>query len=74
LTKQISSENGCGLRQKKRRFEGMKALKIILGIVLILLGVAGIVIWFSDVLALIRGGIGIVVLLAGVIALAIAKE
>jgi len=52
----------------------MKAVKIILGIVLILLGIAGIVIWFSDVLTLIRGGIGIVVLLAGVIALAIAKE
>ena len=52
----------------------MKALKIILGIVLILLGIAGIVIWFPAVLTLIKGAIGIVVLLAGVIALAIAKE
>ena len=52
----------------------MKALKLILGIVLILLGIVGIVIWFSDVLTLIKGAVGIVVLLAGVIALAIAKE
>jgi len=52
----------------------MKIVKIVVGIVLILLGVAGVVIWFSDVLTLIRGGIGIAFLLAGVIALAIAKE
>ena len=52
----------------------MKALKLVLGIVLIVLGIAGIVIWRKEVLDLILGSVGIIFFLAGVIALAIAKE
>ena len=52
----------------------MKALKIVLGIVLIILGLLGIWFWRWDLLVLIRGAIGVILVLAGVIALAIAKE
>ncbi len=52
----------------------MTALKIALGIVLVIGGIWAIVIWRWDVLALIRGSIGVVILLAGAICFAIAKE
>jgi len=48
-----------------------KAIKIIMGIVLIGLGIFTIFIWWNDVLALIRGGLGLVLILAGLIAFAI---
>jgi uncharacterized membrane protein YkgB len=52
----------------------MMALKIILGIVLVVLGLWAIIYWRQDVLTLIKGGIGIVIVLSGIICFAIAKE
>lgn len=48
-----------------------KAIKIIVGIVLICLGIYTIFIWWNDVLTLIRGGIGLILILAGLIAFAV---
>ncbi len=48
-----------------------KAIKIILGVAFIALGLFTIVLWWTDVLALIRGGIGLVLILAGLICFAI---
>lgn len=65
------------MEEKKKR-EGKAIaktiLKIILGIVLVALGLGAIYIWRSDVLTIIKGGIGISVLLAGIVCFAIAKE
>ena len=52
----------------------MTVLKIILGLVLVSVGIWAIVCWRWDVLALIKGSIGIIILLAGIICFAIAKE
>ena len=48
-----------------------KLIKIVIGIVLIGLGIFTIYIWWNDVLALIRGGIGLILILAGLIAFAV---
>ncbi|MCX5697055.1 MAG: hypothetical protein NTU54_03655 [Candidatus Omnitrophica bacterium] len=49
-------------------------LKVLLGLVFLALGVLAIIRWWGDLLTLIKGGIGLFLLLAGVITLAIAKE
>jgi ascorbate-specific PTS system EIIC-type component UlaA len=49
-------------------------LKVILGIILLAAGAWLVWFWWGDVLAIIRGFLGIVVILAGIIFLAIAKE
>ena len=48
--------------------------KFILGFVFLVLGVLAILRWWPDLLLLIRGCIGLFLILAGVITLAIAKE
>jgi len=48
-----------------------KLIKILIGLALIGLGVFLIVIWWGDVLSLIRGGLGLALILAGLIAFAI---
>ena len=48
-----------------------KIIKILVCVVLIALGIYTIVIWWGDVLALIRGGLGMVLILAGLISFAI---
>lgn len=58
--------------------DGKKALatifKVILGLVFLVLGVAAIVSWWSALLMVIKGCIGLFLILAGIITLAIAKE
>ena len=49
-------------------------LKVLLGLVFLALGALAIIKWWPDLLTLIKGGIGLFLLLAGVITLAIAKE
>ena len=61
--------------QKKCISGGIKsALKVILGIILLAAGAWLIWFWRWDVLTVIKGFVGIGVILAGVIFLAIAKE
>jgi uncharacterized membrane protein len=48
--------------------------KIVLGLVFLVLGGWAILKFWGDLLAIIRGGIGLFLILAGVITLAIAKE
>jgi uncharacterized membrane protein HdeD (DUF308 family) len=50
------------------------AVKVILGLVLIIVGLVAIVAFWSSVLTLIKAGIGFVFLLAGAITLALAKD
>lgn len=49
-------------------------LKVILGLAFLALGVLAIRAWKSDLLVVIKGCLGLFLLLAGIITLAIAKE
>jgi len=48
--------------------------KVILGVVFLALGVSAIFRWWGDLLMVIKGCIGLFLILAGIITLAIAKE
>ncbi|MFO8053498.1 MAG: hypothetical protein R6U54_06040 [Candidatus Omnitrophota bacterium] len=61
--------------QKKKGGAAVKtALKIILGLIFIGLGIWAIVAWWSSLLVVIKGCIGLFAILAGAITIAIAKE
>lgn len=66
------------LKQEEKKTDATKALstifKFILGFVFLVLGVAAIIAWRNDLLVVIKGCIGLFLVLAGVITLAIAKE
>ena len=64
------------MAEEKKSAKGgiMTALKIALGVILLIIGILAIICWRWDVLALIRGSIGVIILLAGAICFAIAKE
>jgi hypothetical protein len=49
-------------------------LKVILGLVFLGLGAGAVIAWRKDLVVLIKGGIGLFLILCGVITLAIAKE
>lgn len=49
-------------------------LKILIGIILLVVGAVMVWVWKQDVLTVIKGFLGMVVILAGIIFLAIAKE
>jgi capsule polysaccharide export protein KpsE/RkpR len=48
--------------------------KVVLGLVFLALGVLAIMRWWGDLLLVVRGCIGLFLILAGMITLAIAKE
>ena len=66
------------VKQTEEKNNGQKAvvtaLKYILGIALIILGGVLVVRWWADLLAVIRGCLGLFLILSGIIAVAIAKE
>ncbi len=62
------------MTEEKAKKVGKAGLKIILGLALLVLGVWAVVGWWQDLLVLIKGAVGIILILAGVISLAIAKE
>jgi len=51
-----------------------KALKALIGLVLIGLGIWTIYLWWPDLLTLIKGGVGLVLILAGLIAFALIAD
>ena len=51
-----------------------KVLKALIGLVLIALGVWTIALWWADLLTLIRGGVGLVLILAGLVAFALIAD
>ncbi|PIP20803.1 MAG: hypothetical protein COX40_02795 [Candidatus Omnitrophica bacterium CG23_combo_of_CG06-09_8_20_14_all_40_11] len=66
------------LKQEEKKVDAKKILwtifKVILGLVFLALGVGAIIKWLPDLLAVVRGCIGLFLVLAGIITLAIAKE
>jgi len=64
--------------KQEEKVEGKKIIstlfKVILGLVFLALGLLAIIKWLPDLLAVIKGCIGLFLILAGIITLAIAKE
>jgi hypothetical protein len=51
-----------------------KVIKVLLGLVFIALGAWMIALWWSDLLTLVRGGLGLVLILMGLIAFALVAD
>jgi hypothetical protein len=51
-----------------------KLLKVLIGLALIGLGAWTIYLWWGDLLILVRGGIGLVLIMAGLIAFALVSD
>lgn len=66
------------VKQEEKKVEVSRVMstifKVILGIVFLALGVLAILKWWPQLLMIIKGCIGLFLILAGVITLAIAKE
>ena len=66
------------VKQEEKKADAKKiastVFKVILGLVFLVLGIWAIVAWKHDLLTVIKGCIGLFLILAGVITLAIAKE
>lgn len=66
------------VKQEEKKADAKKAistiLKVILGLVFLVLGIWAIVAWWADLLMVIRGCIGLFLVLAAIITFAIAKE
>ncbi len=62
--------------EKKGESKNMAAtlLKVAIGLMLLVLGGWALLVWWSFLIALIKGSIGLFLILAGIITLAIAKE
>ena len=71
MADEIKKEEKCCI-QGKKAFSTM--LKVILGLAFLGLGAMAILTWWAYLMVMIKGSIGLFLVLAGVITLAIAKE
>jgi len=66
------------VKQEETKVEVKKIMatvfKVVLGVVLLILGALAIFKWWSSLLIMVKGCIGLFLILAGIITLAIAKE
>ena len=60
--------------EKKTSVGSKPSLKVIIGVVLIIIGLAAAIKWRFSLLILVQGCIGLLLIMAGAIAIAIAKE
>jgi hypothetical protein len=60
--------------QAEKKSGSKTILKIVIGIVLIVLGLALVIVWWPYLLGLIQGCLGLFLIMAGAITIAIAKE
>ncbi len=49
-------------------------LKVLIGVVLIIIGLSAVISWWPSLLALVKGCIGLLLIMSGAITIAIAKE
>ena len=70
----IEEKNETQKQEESKKMASSTLLKYALGGVLVLLGILAIFVWWSSVWSLIKGSIGFILVLAGAIVIAIAKE
>ena len=62
-------------KKEKASGAGFKTvLKVIVGLALVVLGIALVILWFSPLIELIKGCLGLFLIMAGAMTIAIAKE
>ncbi len=59
---------------EKKETKQKSLVKVIVGIVLVALGLLLVIAWWSDLWTLVRGFLGLFLILAGAVTIAIAKE
>lgn len=69
-----SQSNSCSSSQCSCKRTSQSTAKFMVGIALVVIGVLLVIACFSELMALIRGCLGIFLILAGAITIAIAKE
>lgn len=78
MEKPTKSKGGVRMNGEVKKADSKKVFatifKIVLGLAFLGLGAWAILTWWADLLAIIRGCIGLFLILAGIITLAIAKE
>jgi len=72
MAEEVKKEEKCCCSQGKKVFSTI--LKVVLGLVFLGFGAMAILVWWDLLLSLIKGCIGLFLILAGIITLAIAKE
>jgi len=72
MAEEVKKEEKCACGLNKKTFSTL--LKVLLGLVFLVLGVMAILTWWQALLLIVKGSIGLFLILAGVITLAIAKE
>ena len=72
MADEVKKEEKCGCIQGKKALGTI--LKVALGLVFLGLGVMAILRWWALLLIIVKGCIGLFLILAGIITLAIAKE
>lgn len=60
--------------EKKTGGNSKALVKVLIGVVLIIIGLLAVIGWWKDLVVLFKGGIGLILIMAGAIAIAIAKE
>ncbi len=75
MTEKSNSSQGSEIKEEKKSSEVFKtALKIALGGIIFLIGVWAVIGWWEYLWQVFKGCIGIFLILAGLITIAIAKE
>ncbi len=62
------------VQEEKSGSSGRSSLKLVIGIIFVLLGVIALANWFGELIMVIKGCIGLFLIMAGAITIAIAKE
>lgn len=65
--KKVDEKKNCCICSKP-------SVKVVIGIALIIIGLAAVISWWPSLVALLKGCIGLFLIMAGAIAIAIAKE
>ena len=75
MAEDTNTTNNAAVKEDKKSSEVFKtAVKISIGVILVILGIWAVFGWWSFLWMVIKGCIGIFLILAGVITIAIAKE
>ncbi|OPX30523.1 MAG: hypothetical protein B1H08_01405 [Candidatus Omnitrophica bacterium 4484_171] len=75
MAEDTNNTSNTEVKEDKKSSEGFKTvMKIAIGVILVILGVWAVFGWWSFLWDVIKGCIGLFLILAGVITIAIAKE
>ncbi len=78
MAEEVKQEAKQEEKQEEKKVELKKVIstvfKVVLGLVFLVLGISAIIVWWSNLVGVVKGCIGLFLLLAALITFAIAKE